>query len=218
MFKVLSEGEKTIVAFCYYIASTHLIINKEEDYKKLFFIIDDPISSIDYNYIYSICRAIGKLRIHFSLDKHSFLILTHNLNFMNMLIKNKVINHEFYLQNQKIEKFNNKLLLPYENHLEDIINVFKNIEKPSHTTPNSIRQVLEHIMYFEQEYFKLNDFISNDPILSKNNNLYYLINDLSHRAEGILLPADEIVDVSKTVLHYLNENYPGQIKDKGINI
>lgn len=218
MSKVLSEGEKTIVAFCYYIASTHLIINKEEDYKKLFFIIDDPISSIDYNYIYSICRSIINLFSHFSLNKHSFLILTHNLNFMNMLIKNKVIDYKFYLKNQKIDEFNSKLLLPYENHLEDIINVFKKDLKPSHTTPNSIRQVLEHILYFEQKYSKLNDFVSEDPILSENNNLYYLINDLSHRADDILLPNDEIEDVCKTVLHYLNENYPGQLKDKGINI
>ena len=218
MSKVLSEGEKTIVAFCYYIASTHLIINKEEDYKKLFFIIDDPISSIDYNYIYSICRAINNLFSHFSLNKHSFLILTHNLNFMNMLIKNNIINHKFYLKNQKIDEFNSKLLLPYENHLDDIINVFKKVLKPSHTTPNSIRQVLEHILYFEQKYSKLNEFVSEDPILSENNNLYYLINDLSHSADDILLPDEEIEDVCKTVLYYLNENYPGQLKDKGINM
>lgn len=40
---VLSEGEKSIVAFCYYLADIHNYVNREKDYERLFLIIDDPI-------------------------------------------------------------------------------------------------------------------------------------------------------------------------------
>lgn len=36
---VLSEGEKSILAFCYYLASTHLLISTEQEYNDLFFYI-----------------------------------------------------------------------------------------------------------------------------------------------------------------------------------
>lgn len=35
---ILSEGEKNIVAFAYYLGDTHTIVEKEDDYKRLFFI------------------------------------------------------------------------------------------------------------------------------------------------------------------------------------
>lgn len=44
---VLSDGEKSIVAFCFFLAETHKKVEKEADYQKLFFVIDDPISSLD---------------------------------------------------------------------------------------------------------------------------------------------------------------------------
>ena len=59
--KVLSEGEKSIVAFAYYLGDTHLKVNREEDYARLFFIIDDPISSLDFSYVYSLSGVIREI-------------------------------------------------------------------------------------------------------------------------------------------------------------
>ena len=61
--KVLSEGEKSIIAFCHYIASTHDCINIESDYKKIFFIIDDPISSMDYTYTYTLSQVLRNINL-----------------------------------------------------------------------------------------------------------------------------------------------------------
>ena len=36
--KILSDGEKSIVAYCYYLATTHLLVAREDDYNNLFFI------------------------------------------------------------------------------------------------------------------------------------------------------------------------------------
>ena len=55
---VLSEGEKNIIAFAYYIGDTHLKVESEDDYGKLFFIIDDPISSMDFTHVYTLCGVI----------------------------------------------------------------------------------------------------------------------------------------------------------------
>ena len=58
---VLSDGEKSIVAFCYYVAETHKHIQNENDYEKLFFIIDDPISSQDFHFVYATSQLIRNL-------------------------------------------------------------------------------------------------------------------------------------------------------------
>lgn len=63
--KVLSEGEKSIVAFAYYLGDAHIKVNSEEDYKRLFFIIDDSISSMDFSYVYSLSGVIRKFKISF---------------------------------------------------------------------------------------------------------------------------------------------------------
>lgn len=215
---ILSDGEKSVVAFCYYLALSHLIIDNEKDYQKLFFIIDDPISSMDYNYVYSILQTIKNIKNHFHISRElKYIILTHNLNFMNMLIRNNVTKHNFYIKNGNIEQFKTNLLLPYENHLNDIIYVFKN-QNPSHTTPNSIRQILEHILYFEQKYSKLIDFVNNDDILNKSSEIYYLVNDLSHGTNDNLLPENEILGACHTLLKYINKYYPGQLKGKGVEV
>ena len=41
----------------------------------------------------------------------------------------------------KIEPLKHQLLMPYENHLKDIVEIASGIQQPSHTTGNSIRHV-----------------------------------------------------------------------------
>ncbi len=71
----LSEGEKTAVTFCYFVASLQANNRKKED---LIVVIDDPISSLDtraLNYMAALIKAelgtVGQL-----------FVLTHNLPFM----------------------------------------------------------------------------------------------------------------------------------------
>jgi len=62
---VLSDGEKSIVAFCLYLAQVHAKIDDEGEYNKLFFVIDDPISSLDFHYVYSVAQIIRNLNQSF---------------------------------------------------------------------------------------------------------------------------------------------------------
>ena len=43
--RTLSDGEKTAIAFCYFIACSHKKVKSASDYSKLFLVFDDPITS-----------------------------------------------------------------------------------------------------------------------------------------------------------------------------
>ena len=79
---ILSDGEKSIVAFCWYLAETHTIVNSENDYNKLFFIIDDPISSMDFHFVYAVAQSIRDIKSYFGFSAHERIwIFTHNNEF-----------------------------------------------------------------------------------------------------------------------------------------
>jgi hypothetical protein len=214
---VLSDGEKGIVAFCYYLATVHSIIDKEEEYKKLFFVIDDPISSMDYGFVYAVAQSINTLNQHFDpeLKRFRFIILTHNLDFMNILMSNRIICQKYMFTNNRISKWKEQLMLPYENHLKDIMLVSEE-RNPSHTTPNSIRHVLETICKFENREKNLDKYIAETPELRKNAHIPKLIQDLSHgkpRSDG--LNEEVLINACSTVIDFISVKYPGHLQ--GLN-
>lgn len=88
VFKSLSEGEKTIVSFLYFIEScsgslTPDTINSEN---KLI-VIDDPISSLSHNYIYEVAALIKRKIIKAEAARH-VVILTHNMFFFQEILLN----------------------------------------------------------------------------------------------------------------------------------
>ncbi|MBN3218217.1 AAA family ATPase [Pectobacterium polaris] len=88
VFKSLSEGEKTIVSFLYFIEScsgslTPETINPEN---KLI-VIDDPISSLSHNYIYEVAALIKRKIVKAGAARH-VVILTHNMFFFQEILLN----------------------------------------------------------------------------------------------------------------------------------
>ena len=90
---VLSEGEKNIIAFAYYLGDTYTRINTDEDFKRLFFVIDDPISSMDFAHVYTVCGIMRDLqKILPEISGHQkLLVLTHNNDFIRMLHSNGIV-------------------------------------------------------------------------------------------------------------------------------
>lgn len=43
--RTLSDGEKTAIAFCYFLACVHRKVGANRDYRKLFLVFDDPVTS-----------------------------------------------------------------------------------------------------------------------------------------------------------------------------
>lgn len=89
----LSEGEKSLIAFCYFIADLDNI-NADKSNRVIW--IDDPISSLDSGHIFYIYSII-KDRITSKEDNFKqFFISTHNLDFLK-LSKRLVKRPNFYM-------------------------------------------------------------------------------------------------------------------------
>ncbi|MBT2219263.1 AAA family ATPase, partial [Campylobacter coli] len=76
--KNLSEGECSLVAFCYFVASLEDVKTKD---KNPIIWIDDPISSLDSNHIFFIFSVIENEIVEKDSFKQ-FFISTHNLDFL----------------------------------------------------------------------------------------------------------------------------------------
>ncbi|GAA8860675.1 AAA family ATPase [Helicobacter pylori] len=89
---ILSDGEKTTLAFAYFLARLKLFY-KKEDLKDLVVVIDDPISSLDEQRIYNTSDIVAKINQELAgealkdeEDKVQVFVLTHNHTFMVRLI------------------------------------------------------------------------------------------------------------------------------------
>ncbi len=213
---VLSDGEKNIVAFCYFLAETHKRVSKEDDYRKLFFVIDDPISSLDFHYVYSVTQIIRRLNEQFPIgDRLKYIVLTHNIEFMSILIRNKIVDGHFILEDSQITKLQKELIMPYEEHLRDLWKISDATKAPSHTTPNSIRHVLETINKFEKPNLDFKEYCEDIGILDGNDEfLYALVHDNSHGNYRTQRPftEDMITKGCKKVIAIVEGKFTGQIK------
>lgn len=151
----LSEGEKTAISFALFIAEIEF---SEKDFDTI--VIDDPISSLDYNRIYAVCTLIDEI-INKNKSKQ-FLILTHNSLFYNILgynykdnkeqrfkfLKLKIDNNNFtYITNDNnicSSIYINKLIEIYRLSKEGINNNARNY------IHNYCRYILETIYNFEK--------------------------------------------------------------------
>ena len=177
---VLSDGEKSILAFCFFLANIHGVVENESDYNRLFLVIDDPVSSMDFNYVYNVAQAIRNIKKEPEIGRIRYLVLTHNMEFMSILVRNKIVSKKFLLSDGAISDFKDDYVMPYTANLLDIYKVSIGGMKPIHTIPNQIRHVLETTYRFEGSCGGFDDYILNNEILGKNGCLYSLIEDHSH--------------------------------------
>ena len=212
---VLSEREKNIVSFCYYLSEIHKIVETQSDYERLFLVIDDPISSLDFHYVYSVSQIIRNFGRTFGLNRVRFLVLTHNMEFMSILVRNKIINHKYVLSHNSIKSLRKEMVMPYEEHLRDIYHVSTGSQYPTHTTPNSIRHVLETINRFMAPDLELQTFCNSIECFDECEFLYALIQDNSHgsiRSQKAYTD-DLIKQGCEVVIYYLGMNLKGQLNN-----
>ncbi len=123
---ILSGGEKTTLAFAYFLARLKLFY-KKEDLKDLVVIIDDPISSLDEQRIYNTSDIVAKINQELAgealkdEDKEAqVFVLTHNHTFMARLI-NMVGKHARYFQ---LERNQNQLKIVCKNEVVGYFDTF----------------------------------------------------------------------------------------------
>ncbi|KGJ03138.1 hypothetical protein IT41_15005 [Paracoccus halophilus] len=164
--RTLSDGEKTAIAFCYFVACVHRKVAANSDYHRLFLVFDDPVTSMSYDFVFGIAQTLKNLNIsdqgevsinpgHIDGNKSKrpeLLILTHSSYFFNISVANKVVdeNAAFALHPDKgIHKISwlKKYVAPFQEQLKDIVEI-ANGRDPDHSTANAIRSVLEAVGRF----------------------------------------------------------------------
>ncbi|HIB8542435.1 TPA: AAA family ATPase [Stenotrophomonas maltophilia] len=162
--KSLSEGEKTLIAFLYFMESLKGSHDEHEnvDPRRTIAVIDDPISSLSQNYVYDIAtmihRELAKPDGRPQLVKQ-VIVMTHNLYFFHELIRQhktslpKAHNHCGLLRVVKnayseVEALDpTKLLNDYDVWWQ-ILRDAKDGNIPTQIVPNAMRNILEQFFTF----------------------------------------------------------------------
>lgn len=198
--RTLSDGEKTAIAFCYFVACIHRKVKSNSDYRKLFLVFDDPVTSMSYDFVFSIAQTLKNLNItdlgEVSINpakidgnknkRPDLLVLTHSSYFFNISRTNSVVKKDGTFSLYKDGSAHKLIHLhsyvaPFEQQLEHVYHV-ANGDDPDHSTGNAIRQVLEAVGRFcrPDKSHDLQNFIT---FLAGDKNFKIksvLINSLSH--------------------------------------
>ena len=95
----------------------------------------------------------------------------------------------------------------------DLVRIANGKQIPNHTTGNSIRHVIETIAKFEKPEIGLENYVREDEILSKDENILPLCQDLSH-GNIRLQPSyseDVLREAAQIVIDFIENRYPGQL-------
>ncbi|MCG8440343.1 MAG: AAA family ATPase, partial [Caulobacterales bacterium] len=164
--RTLSDGEKTAIAFCYFVACVHRKVTSNSEYHRLFLVFDDPVTSMSYDFVFAIAQTLKNLNISDQgevsinpgrIDGNKFrrpelLILTHSSYFFNISITNRVIaegaSYALY-EDKGVHKLAglNRYVAPFQEQLKEVYEI-ANGGDPKHSTANAIRSVLEAVGRF----------------------------------------------------------------------
>ena len=178
VFKTLSEGEKTVISFLYFLETCKgTVSTKKSITKDRIVVIDDPISSLSHMYVFNVAQLI---KTYFYKDKKEYknlLVLTHNLYFFHELVKimcrDKDKEHwELF----RITKQNNKSAIgkmkrnEIKSNYEEYWKILKEIreeDKNNVMLANVMRNILECFFGFIQSA-ELKDALEELEKLNKN--------------------------------------------------
>lgn len=156
VFKTLSEGEKTLISFLYFLE----VCNGELDEKggklksERIIVIDDPISSLSHNYIYDIASMIHRRVLSPKERFKQVFILTHNLFFFHEMLKHLKKSDEYSLF--RITKAAHSVITPMkasdvQNDYQSFWQAIKDAQAgrtSSSVIPNMMRNILEYYFTF----------------------------------------------------------------------
>lgn len=171
--KNLSEGECSLISFCYFIAKIKDKLGDEINPNSLILYIDDPISSLDSNHIFFIFSLIEHIITKPKKYKQLF-ISTHNLDFLKYIKRFTASKDELMhfiiemkqKQNDKTSTLNvmpehlkdyttefnylfNELYKLYREVRGDRTRLIENTYNQFYNIPNNIRKFLEYYLFYK---------------------------------------------------------------------
>lgn len=202
IFRSLSEGEKMIISFLYFLELCRGKKKATEVGKKKIIVIDDPISSLSHIYVFNIGRLIkneflgkkktitnketGEQTTEWEYNYEQVFILTHSLYFFYEITET---NHAFRKDNQNLFRLskneNGSILVPMK--YEEIQNdyqaywfIIKDEEQHPSLIANSMRNIIEYFFNFVERK-DLNNFFLQEPLKANRFQAFYrYINRESH--------------------------------------
>ncbi len=174
-FKTLSEGEKTIISFLYFLQLCKGKESNNEVINGKIIVIDDPISSLSHNHLFNISQLIHQNYFKQpDSDIKQVFILTHNLYFfheiMHLIPKQQREPKDTKLYRltkhttSKIEPIARKdIANDYESYwciIRECKNNPQEGEKYRHILPNTMRNILEYFFAFVDKE-KYNEILKN---------------------------------------------------------
>jgi len=236
----LSEGECSLISFCYFIAKMEDEMQDNSKNDKLIIYIDDPISSLDSNHIFFMFSLIESIIA--SPKKYGQLFIsTHNLDFLKYIkritVPDKKVSHFLIERVQKKNEKRSKLV-KMPKHIKDYVTEFnylfneiykvaketrsgnkkselENTYNQFYNLPNNLRKFLECYLFYK--------FPNNELPLSNLNKLFdnnvpclinRVVNEYSHLTyldRGWKpIDVDEVEECAKIVLDKIKEKDPEQ--------
>jgi wobble nucleotide-excising tRNase len=204
--KNLSEGECSLMSFCYFMAKIKDKLEDEINPNRLIIYIDDPISSLDSNHIFFIFSLIEH-KITKQKKYKQLFISTHNLDFLKYIKRltlpskpKNSLRHFLIEMNQK-ENDRKSSIKIMPQHLKDYVTEFnflfneiyklynvQNLETFSrddynqfYNIPNNIRKFLEYYLFYK--YPNSDNPLNNLDKLFENeipDKINRIVNELSH--------------------------------------
>ena len=159
VFKTLSEGEKMVISFLYFIELCKGELVAEKASRKKIIVIDDPISSLSHIHVFNIGRLIHNEFLR--TDKYDqIFILTHSLYFFYELTNTK---HEEREATQKLFRICKNTESSYFEDMkyEDIQNDYQaywHIVKDEKQAPALIANCMRNIMEYFFNFVEKQDF------------------------------------------------------------
>jgi wobble nucleotide-excising tRNase len=172
----LSEGERTLIAFLYYLELLRgaEVADVEYPIRRTIAVVDDPISSLSHNHIYDIAALIHHelvLPAQRQTGARQVLVFTHNLFFLHELLKQ--LNRDIAGAAKKchllrVVKRETSQVVPMDpkdllNDYDALWHVLRDADAdrvPSVLVPNTMRCILEHFFAFTSRQTQLKDALT----------------------------------------------------------
>ena len=184
-FHSLSEGEKTVISFVYFVELCKGKRSATDTATKKIVVIDDPISSLSHIYVFNIGRMIKKDLCESSVF-HQVFIFTHSLYFFYEMTDTV---HKRRKETQKLFRLVKNLQgskiveMSYEEIQSDYQSywaIIKDESQPSALIANCMRNIVEYFFNFVQKRDLNNVFLADSMQDQKYQAFYRFMNRESH--------------------------------------
>lgn len=202
VFRSLSEGEKMIISFLYFLELCRGKKDATETGRKKIIVIDDPISSLSHIYVFNIGRLIkseffgirktktneetGEKTIEWTYKYEQVFILTHSLYFFYEITE---INHDLRKDTQNLFRlskndsgstFTSMKYDEIQNDYQAYWFIIKDETQHPALIANCMRNIIEYFFNFVEKK-DLNNFFLQEPLKANRYQAFYrYINRESH--------------------------------------